>query len=64
MCDFENPGFVLGAAFALVAVRSRSFSGLGKLIRHGHRPGLAMGMLLSQGSVNLVCCFRAEKGRS
>jgi len=58
----ENPAFVLGAAFALVAVKIAIIFGLGKLFGMDTNPALAMGMLLSQGGeFGFVLFSEAEK---
>ncbi|QJB68941.1 sodium:proton exchanger [Parasphingorhabdus halotolerans] len=58
----ENPGFVIGAAFALVAVKIAIIFGLGKLFGMATRPALVMGMLLSQGGEFAFVLFaEAEK---
>jgi glutathione-regulated potassium-efflux system protein KefB len=58
----ENPFFVLGAAFALVAVKIAIIFGLGKLFGMDTNPALAMGMLLSQGGeFGFVLFSEAEK---
>jgi glutathione-regulated potassium-efflux system protein KefB len=58
----ENPGFVLGAALALVAVKIAIIFGLGKLFGMDTYPALAMGMLLSQGGeFGFVLFSEAEK---
>tara|TARA_R110000824_G_scaffold211072_1_gene397003 strand:+ start:13537 stop:15303 length:1767 start_codon:yes stop_codon:yes gene_type:complete len=58
----ENPGFVLGAAVALVAVKIAIIFGLGKLFGMDTNPALAMGMLLSQGGeFGFVLFSEAEK---
>ncbi|WP_236553892.1 monovalent cation:proton antiporter-2 (CPA2) family protein [Sphingorhabdus sp. 109] len=58
----ENPGFVLGAAIVLVAVKIAIIFGLGKLFGMETNPALAMGMLLSQGGeFGFVLFSEAEK---
>jgi glutathione-regulated potassium-efflux system protein KefB len=58
----ENPGFVLGAAIVLVAVKIAIIFGLGKLFGMDTNPALAMGMLLSQGGeFGFVLFSEAEK---
>ena len=58
----ENPGFVVGAALALVAVKIAIIFGLGKLFGMATRPALVMGMLLSQGGEFAFVLFaEAEK---
>jgi glutathione-regulated potassium-efflux system protein KefB len=58
----ENPGFVLGAAVALVTVKIAIIFGLGKLFGMETYPALAMGMLLSQGGeFGFVLFAEAEK---
>ncbi|MGB5485009.1 monovalent cation:proton antiporter-2 (CPA2) family protein [Parasphingorhabdus sp.] len=59
---FENTAFVVGAAFALVAVKIAIIFGLGKLFGMDTNPALAMGMLLSQGGeFGFVLFSEAEK---
>ncbi|ASK86983.1 monovalent cation:proton antiporter-2 (CPA2) family protein [Sphingorhabdus sp. SMR4y] len=58
----ENPGFVLGAAIVLVAVKIAIIFGLGKLFGMETNAALAMGMLLSQGGeFGFVLFSEAEK---
>ncbi len=58
----ENTAFVIGAAFALVAVKVAIIFGLGKLFGMDTYPALAMGMLLSQGGeFGFVLFAEAEK---
>ena len=58
----ENPGFVVGAALALVTVKIAIIFGLGKLFGMATRPALVMGMLLSQGGEFAFVLFaEAEK---
>ncbi|MEP6174076.1 MAG: monovalent cation:proton antiporter-2 (CPA2) family protein [Parasphingorhabdus sp.] len=58
----ENTGFIVGAAFALVAVKIAIIFGLGKLFGMDTNPALAMGMLLSQGGeFGFVLFAEAEK---
>ena len=58
----ENTAFVIGAAFALVAVKIAIIFGLGKLFGMDTNPALAMGMLLSQGGeFGFVLFSEAEK---
>lgn len=58
----ENPGFIVGAAFALVAVKIAIIFGLGKLFGMDTNPALVMGMLLSQGGeFGFVLFAEAEK---
>ncbi|MGB5724077.1 MAG: monovalent cation:proton antiporter-2 (CPA2) family protein [Parasphingorhabdus sp.] len=59
---FENTAFVVGSAFALVAVKIAIIFGLGKLFGMDTNPALAMGMLLSQGGeFGFVLFSEAEK---
>ncbi|MEH6662783.1 MAG: monovalent cation:proton antiporter-2 (CPA2) family protein, partial [Parasphingorhabdus sp.] len=58
----ENPGFIVGAAIALVTVKIAIIFGLGKLFGMDTNPALAMGMLLSQGGeFGFVLFSEAEK---
>ncbi len=58
----ENTAFVVGAAFALVAVKIAIIFGLGKLFGMDTNPALVMGLLLSQGGeFGFVLFSEAEK---
>jgi len=45
----EQPGFVLGMAAALIAIKAAIITGIGLVFRMGWRRALALGLLLSQG---------------
>ena len=45
----ERPGFVLGMAAALIAIKAAIITGIGLVFRMGWRRALALGLLLSQG---------------
>ena len=45
----ERPGFVVGMAVALIAIKGALITGLGLLFRMTWRKALALGLLLSQG---------------
>ncbi|HST37178.1 MAG TPA: cation:proton antiporter [Allosphingosinicella sp.] len=45
----ERPFFVIGMAFALIAIKAAAIMGLAMLFRMPWRPALGLGLLLSQG---------------
>ena len=59
----ENPGFVVGMALALIAVKAAIIFGLGKLLGMDWRGALALGLLLSQGGeFGFVMFTQAQAG--
>lgn len=58
----ERPGFVLGMAAALIAIKTAIIMGLGLLLKMTWRAALALGLLLSQGGEFAFVLYTQAQG--